>query len=169
MGSPSDTALNTMCVGLSLAIEKVLWETELRQHNAIQLSIPQSRSQSEADNSRFSLSQSASSRVKQYPLWKKILFFFIAITFSIAMGVLKFLLGDHTLNQIMFGWMLGAWIAFSYYGILRDYVHAHVENLINGRSYSRKLVYFSIATFIWFVGIICILVTFLVVKDENMK
>ena len=30
LGSPSDTALNTMCVGLSLAIEKVLWETELR-------------------------------------------------------------------------------------------------------------------------------------------
>ena len=35
LGSPSDTALNTMCVGLSLALEKIFWENEVRSHNAI--------------------------------------------------------------------------------------------------------------------------------------
>ena len=35
LGSPSDTALNTMCVGLSLVIEKIWWEAERSSHNSI--------------------------------------------------------------------------------------------------------------------------------------
>ena len=59
--------------------------------------------------------------------------------------------------------MLGAWIAFVYFGIVREYVHTHVENLTNGRSFSSKLVYFSLSIVVWLVFMLAVLVTFFAV------
>ena len=64
--------------------------------------------------------------------------------------------------------MLGAWIACSYFYILRDYVHQHVENLTNGRSHSSKLVYFALSTLVWLAFMITIIVTFLAVRSNEI-
>lgn len=126
LGSPSDTALNSMSLALSLVIEKIYWEHEIRIHNHIQLTIPNTSStslDSSKEMSGYILDTSVQAEAKPYSVWKKILLLTAAIFYSLALGILKFMAGDHTFNQIVFGWLLGAWIALVYFNILRDRVH----------------------------------------------
>jgi hypothetical protein len=50
----------------------------------------------------------------------------------ITIGYTRLLLGAHTLNQLIFGWLIGIWVALNFYFLLRDLVLEHVENLLKG-------------------------------------
>jgi len=101
-------------------------------------------------------------------MWKKIGLLFLALCYSLSLGTLKFLIGSHTLSQVAFGWMLGIWIACSYFFILRDRVHAHIDDITNGRLNSSRKVHFLIASAISLTILITGLVTFLAVRKKDI-
>ena len=76
---------------------------------------------------------------------KKALYFSIAISISLVVGVSRFLSGHHTMDQIVFGWLLGAWLSVNYFYFIRNLVHEHVKDLVNGCLPSSWRVYCLIA------------------------
>ena len=36
------------------------------------------------------------------------------------------------MDQIIFGWLLGAWLALTYFMLVREHVHHHVSELLAG-------------------------------------
>ena len=117
LGLPSSTALTSMSLGLSIVIEYIYHTEEQSEHNNIRLTM-----------SANSFNQSILNDKGQEPvaLWKKICLFSLVILISLFVGVSRFIIGSHSLDQVIFGWMLGAWIAFTYFGLVREHVHEHV-------------------------------------------
>ena len=76
--------------------------------------------------------------------------------------------GDHSLNQIVFGWLLGIWISLSHFFILRDRVHAHIEDLTSYRMNSNPKIYYLIATSIWLFGILAVFIAFIAVYHKDI-
>ena len=72
------------------------------------------------------------SKMKKMPLWKRILYFTLALIFSLTIGITRFIVAAHSIDQVIFGWLLGAWLAISYFMIGREVVHKHVTDLITG-------------------------------------
>lgn len=65
--------------------------------------------------------------------------------------------------------MLGAWIAFTYFGLVREHVHTHVDNLMVGRTTTSNFMYYMISIGI-FVGMMTIdSITFLIVKNDSFR
>ena len=104
-----------------------------------------------------------------YPLWRKILLIFVAILYSGIMGTGRFLLGAHSLNQVIFGWLLGAWLAFTWFTLIREHVHKHVNDLVVGRTSSSMKMYLMLATSLWIALQLCTTITFLIVKDDDLN
>lgn len=66
------------------------------------------------------------------PLYAILLFLTVSLSFLI--GFARFYVGVHTINQIVYGWSLGIWIAFYFHICLRDYTLDHVNNLLARKS-----------------------------------
>ena len=103
------------------------------------------------------------------PTWKKMLIVGSAVFYSLVCGISKFITGAHTIDQIVLGWLLGAWIAITYFVIFRKIVHKHVLDLMQGRTTSSSKMFFIISTVIFVVAMIVMTVTLLVVKDKGFK
>ena len=80
-----------------------------------------------------------------------------------------FLLGDHSLDQIVFGWMLGAWLAVSYFFLMRHHIHKHVISLMNGRESSSAKVLCIVAMAVWLLAMLVIFITFLIVRTMSIN
>ncbi len=104
----------------------------------------------------------------EFAIWKKVLLIFLAVSFSFLIGTTRFILGAHSLDQVIFGWLLGAWIALSYLYILRQYVHEHVQNLMNGKTGSRSMVYYLAAGGFWLLMSLTLFFTLLIVKEKEI-
>lgn len=70
---------------------------------------------------------------------------------------------------MIFGWLLGAWIAFTYFYLVREHVHTHVTDLMNGRAKTSAKVYYCISTIAWLLLVVVLLVTYLIVKNKPIK
>ena len=75
-----------------------------------------------------------------------------AVTFGLTIGYSRLFLGVHSMNQILFGFLLGIWMAFTLHFIFRDKVLENVQRLLDGdeRRYKRMLITFFIIMFITF-------------------
>ena len=104
-----------------------------------------------------------------YPVWKTVLLITSAVSLSMLVGISRFIVGAHSLDQTIFGWMLGAWIALSYFALVRDHVHAHVVDLMNGRSSSSRIVYFLTSSGIWVAMVLTLTIALLIVKDKPLN
>ena len=102
------------------------------------------------------------SNEKKMPIWKKILYFTLALTFSLTIGITRFIVAAHSIDQIIFGWMLGAWLAISYFMIGREVVHKHVAELITGQTTSSNAIYYTISSIVFIVLMLTLTVTLLV-------
>ena len=103
------------------------------------------------------------------PAWKKTLIISSAVFYSLVTGISRFLIGSHSIDQIVLGWLLGAWIAISYFVIFRKIVHKHVLDLMQGRTTSSSKMFFIISTVIFVLAMIVMTVTLLVVKEKGFK
>ena len=112
---------------------------------------------------------SGAGRERKYPIWKKVLFISLAATFSLICGFSRLFLGAHSMDQIIFGWLLGAWLAFTYFAIIRDYVHKHVNDLTTGQTTSSSKVFYLISSSIWLAFQAIVTITFLVDLDKPIK
>ena len=48
-------------------------------------------------------------------MWMRILLLGLAIAFACSIGWSRFVLGAHSMNQILFGLLLGAWVAATFH------------------------------------------------------
>ena len=85
------------------------------------------------------------------------------------MGICRFILGAHSADQVIFGWLLGAWIAITYFTLGREHVHRHVTNLVQGRTRSSLKVYVLASTGAWAAIMLTLSVTFLAVRGDRLQ
>jgi membrane-associated phospholipid phosphatase len=50
---------------------------------------------------------------KKAQMWMRVLLCVLAIAFGVSIGWSRFVLGAHSMNQIILGLLLGAWIALT--------------------------------------------------------
>ena len=56
------------------------------------------------------------------PLWTKMLSFSLAITFGVTIGYSRMFLGLHSIDQVLYGWLIGFWCAFTMQYCVRPYL-----------------------------------------------
>lgn len=63
-------------------------------------------------------------------LWN-LLIWTLAVAYFLLMGFSRVLLGVHSLNQILYGWCLGIWVAFFCFFILHDPLKQRVDSILS--------------------------------------
>lgn len=53
-----------------------------------------------------------------------------AIGTPLLVGFSRLYNGDHSMDQILYGWLLGLWLAVFNHSIIRDGIMKHVDNLL---------------------------------------
>ena len=154
-----------MSLGLTLVLERIQWHKEIANHghNSVQLSSP-SRTESEVQNS---LNSTIRQR-RPIPRCQQVFLFLAVILISLVLGTLRLIFADHALNQVIFGWLLGIWIALTFFYILREPVHTHIEDLTNGRLNSSPKVYYLISVSIWLFGLLAVFIAYLSVHNQKI-
>lgn len=66
---------------------------------------------------------------------------FLTISLSFLVGFARFYLGLHTINQIVYGWSLGIFLAFYFHICLRDTIIEHVDNYLLSRHNNLQISY----------------------------
>ena len=66
-----------------------------------------------------------------FTLPAKIVFGILSVSFGLTIGYSRLFLGVHSLNQLIFGWSLGAWLAFNLEFIFKDSIIKHAEELLD--------------------------------------
>lgn len=64
--------------------------------------------------------------------WMRILLLVLAIIFAMSIGWSRFVLGAHSMNQIIFGLLLGAWLALTYHFLLNEPFLNQMKELADG-------------------------------------
>lgn len=84
-------------------------------------------------------------------LIKKAIIFVLAIVTPLLVGFSRLYNGDHSMDQILYGWLLGLWIAFSNHYVLRDGILEHIDNLLY-----KKIPYtqLNFQEFFWFASLL---------------
>ena len=165
LGSPSNTSLATMCIALSFVIEFIYHTEEMSEHNNIRLTFSQNETR---PGSNGMDSSARSGETVTYPLRKKVLLISGAIFYSFIEGFARFIIGAHSLDQVIFGWLIGAWLALTFFSLIREHIHKHVTDLISGRTTSSTNMYYLISTGIWLACMLIITTAFLIVKDMDL-
>ena len=85
------------------------------------------------------------------------------------MGFSRLYNGDHSMDQILYGWLLGLWLAISLHLLVRDFIISHVKSLLyRTQQYSNgDLTKFYLISTIIFLAIFTMLcVTFFIVDAD---
>jgi len=53
----------------------------------------------------------------------------LAVTFGLTVGYSRLFLGVHSIDQIIFGWSLGIWLAISCHFVMKKPLNRHSEDL----------------------------------------
>ena len=81
-----------------------------------------------------------STRSKKKYLWiYSILFGIFPVAYSFTMGFSRIVLGVHTWNQVIYGWLLGIWLAFLFTFGVRRRLKKHVSTKLSKLSDKRKM------------------------------
>jgi len=65
--------------------------------------------------------------------WKKVVGFFVATSFGVSIAYSRLFLGVHSLNQCLFGLLLGIWVAFTMEFCVRVHLDASVTLLTENK------------------------------------
>ena len=75
----------------------------------------------------------------------------------VALGLSRFFVAVHTLDNIVFGWLLGTWAALSYHYLIAPLIHENLTTTLKIRMLA------IVVTCLWtFAMLLCILVYFYV-------
>ena len=92
----------------------------------------------------------------------------LAVIYSIIVGFCRLFVGAHSMDQIIFGWLLGVWIALTYFTLIREYVHKHIQDLTTGQTTSSNSVYYLISTGIFLAFTTVVTLTFVINMDKHI-
>lgn len=85
------------------------------------------------------------------PQQNKLIAIAVAIGTPLLVGFSRLFNGDHTMDQILYGWLLGLWIALTNHSLIRDGIFEHIDNLVYKKvAYSQQ----ALAEFFWWATII---------------
>lgn len=87
-------------------------------------------------------------------IYEKAAFFLLSILFSLSIGYSRLWLGVHSLDQILFGYMLGIWIACFMYFCVKNEMITHFNKLFGAATTDyRGLVTKSAFVFLVTMGV----------------
>lgn len=107
--------------------------------------------------------------IEKYPLYKKVILITLALIYASICCFARFALGAHSLDQILLGFLLGVWLALTYFCLLREIVHRHITELVTGRSATSNKVFYLVSLGIWLVAMLIVTITFLIVKEKPLE
>lgn len=70
------------------------------------------------------------SNSEKAPLWQVIILFILAIVYTGTIGYSRLFLGVHSLDQVVYGWTLGTWSAFTIDFCLRQWFMNKANGLL---------------------------------------
>ena len=103
-----------------------------------------------------------------FTLPAKIVFGILSVSFGLTIGYSRLFLGVHSLNQLIFGWSLGAWVAFNLEFIFKDSIIKHTEELLNQTDRDYLKVNLCAVTIMFFTLALEVL-TYALLKDGIEK
>ena len=68
---------------------------------------------------------------KEDSICLRVLQYIASIGFPLLVGFSRLYNGDHSMDQILYGWLLGLWLAFVTHYLLRDIILEHIGNMLN--------------------------------------
>lgn len=101
----------------------------------------------------------------------------VAITFGLTIGYSRLFLGMHTMNQIVFGLILGVWIALSWHFIVCDSLMKHSHDLVTGACFGlnaneserkAKLMKITMITLLFFVVLMAVQIVNYFIVNPNI-
>lgn len=54
----------------------------------------------------------------------------VTIFMAIMIGVSRFMLGAHSIDQVIYGWQYGLWFSFFLFRYARPFIHTHIRLLL---------------------------------------
>ena len=93
----------------------------------------------------------------------------LAVFYSVLEGFSRLFVGAHSMDQIIFGWLLGAWLALTYFTMIREYIHGHIQDLTTGQTASRNSVYYLISSAIFATFTLIVTLTFVINMNKSIK
>lgn len=89
--------------------------------------------------------------------------YIVAITLPIMVGFSRLYNGDHSMDQILYGWLLGLWLAFANHYLFRDFILDHTGKLLNRTTAftnDQLSRFFWISTLIFGFAIVLMIIVF---------
>ena len=157
-GNPSGHAFSSMTIGLALVIDY------MQARNLNQFKDSESRLSVGAGEERVSLEREALSK---FPFCQKVVLFLSAFFYTFCIGMGRFFLGAHSLDQVVDGWLLGLWLSCSYAFIMREVMHDHIRDLTNLREKCALMTHLWVAGLVYVIIMICLIVTFLITDRDG--
>ena len=86
----------------------------------------------------------------------------------LSVGLSRVALGVHSLNQVLYGWSYGLWLAFFLFHYARPPLQIHIKRLLTYQSSLVQYIpyYFHLALIIWASIAVMSLLNFLVAKRD---
>ena len=107
--------------------------------------------------------------LKNFPFCKKVLLFTSAFVYMACIGLSRFVLGAHTLDQVVFGWLIGIWLACTYAFIMREVIHHHIKDLTNLREKCKIMTHFWAALGIYTIVMGILVITFYITRNMPLE
>ena len=95
----------------------------------------------------------------------RVTLFFVALTFGLTIGYSRLFLGVHSLNQLVFGWSLGLWLAFTVHFIFKDKIMENAHALLQGQETRFSKMAIRCGVLMFFAFLLQIL-NYAVVQDD---
>lgn len=65
---------------------------------------------------------------------------FGAVAMFLLIGFSRLYVGAHSMNQILYGWSLGLWLAFYFHYCVRKYIITHVHDILLHNNMNSRIV-----------------------------
>lgn len=62
---------------------------------------------------------------------KRAIYIVLMVLFGSSVGFSRAILGSHSLDQILFGFMIGVWIALTFHYVFRERLMSHLNNMVS--------------------------------------
>lgn len=101
--------------------------------------------------------------------WIRLFTFIGAFLFAMSIGYSRFVLGMHSMNQIVFGLLLGAWVAVSFHFLGYEPLCTQIKSMLSGEFFEtdgkRRFLRTTLVTFgVFGVAMVIQIVDFLIVS-----